>query len=495
MFKTHDFGYGGTSNPAALTIGQALPRERLGPVARAKSLINSLRETEWIVDLGEDIGSGRWFRGFATCAALCALTIAVAPGLRAIPGKTTPKLEGRALDEARTQSIMPLAFGGNTGRTMSASALAVPISNTPERATIDLNITLGQGDGFARVLERAGISGGEATRIADMVGRVAPLAEIPAGTTMAVVLGPRNSRDVPRPIQSLDLRARFDLKLEFRRVGGQLQMRQVPISVDNTPIRIQGGIGEGLYRSARAAGVPIGALESYIRVIAAKGLLETEATTGAQFDMIVEHARSANGEVRPGKLLYAGLFNNGKAWRLIPWTVDGQDGWFTEATVSQRRSGMVQPVANPRLTSSFGVRVHPVLGYTRFHRGVDYGAAYGTPVYAVTDGLVAFAGPHGGYGNHVRLSHSGNLGTSYSHLSTILVGPGTRVRQGQLVAYSGNSGISTGPHLHFEVYVNGVPVDPRGVSFASEPLLSGAQLSAFRAKLGELQSVPVSGAR
>ncbi len=495
MFKRADQGFGVLGTTAALSLGQEMPDSAAGKLfgTRGASLISKAARTDWVPDLGTDVGSNHWFRGLVTCSALCASALYLSPSVMALPGRTAPVLSGTAWDEARAQSIMPLAYGADSGRRMGATARAVPISDTPERETIELMATLGQGDGFARVLERAGLSSSESQKVAALVSSVTPLAEIPSGSVMPITLGRRTSRNAARPLQSLDLRARFDTKLEFRRVGNALQMRRIAIAVDRTPLRIQGVIGNGLYRSARAAGVPAQAVESFIRVIAAKASLD-DAVAGARFDIILEHAKSATGESQPGKLLYAGLNSGGRNFRLMPWTVGGKTDWYEEGGVGQRQTGMVSPVPNARLSSGFGMRTHPVLGYSRFHRGVDYAAVHGTPIYAVTTGLVAYAGRAGGYGNQIRLSHSSSLGTSYSHLSSIAVSPGARVMQGQLIGYVGSTGLSTGPHLHFEVYHNGMAVNPRAVSFSTESIINGKELAAFRNQLGALLSVPVAGA-
>ncbi len=495
MFKRADQGFGVLGNTAALSIDQAVGDYTPSALrARSARRLATLRQMDWVPDLGTDIGSARWFRGFVTCSALCALAIGISPGVQPLMGAVTPALTGRALDESRSQGILPLAYGSDSGRRMAATSLAVPITNTPERPTLEILATLGQGDGFARVLERVGIGPGEAERVASLVSGVAPLADIPAGTVMPIILGARPSKDAARPLQSLDVRASFDMKLEFRRVGGALQMRRVPILVDRSPLRIQGVVGDSLYRSARAAGLPSSAVESYIRVIAAKASLDDALIPGARFDIILENSRAATGETQPGKLLYAGLTSGGKTVRLIEWSIDGRSDWYEASGVSQRRAGMSQPVANARMSSGFGMRFHPILGYSRFHKGVDYAAPYGSPIYAVTDGLVAFAGPYSGNGNHIRLSHNAHLGTSYSHLSRIIVSPGSRVSQGQVIGYVGSTGLSTGPHLHFEVYRDGVAVNPTSVSFSTMSLLSGNALQAFQARLNALQAIPVRGA-
>jgi len=155
---------------------------------------------------------------------------------------------------------------------------------------------------------------------------------------------------------------------------------------------------------------------------------------------------------------------------------------------------MVQPVPGP-ITSNYGLRMHPILGYARMHRGLDFRASYGSPIIAVADGVVARAGWAGGYGNQVRLNHAGGLATSYSHMSRIAVAPGSRVRQGQVIGYIGTTGLSTGPHLHFETYQNGVTINPRAVRFTGRAALSGADLAAFRERLRGLLGTPVGAAQ
>jgi len=142
-----------------------------------------------------------------------------------------------------------------------------------------------------------------------------------------------------------------------------------------------------------------------------------------------------------------------------------------------------------RITSGFGLRRHPILGYTRMHSGIDFAAGYGSPIYATADGIVTFAGWHGGHGNFVRLNNGGGMGTGYGHMSRIAVSSGTRVRRGQVIGYVGSTGLSTGAHLHYEMYRNGVPVNPGSVRFASTAQLEGSELNAFKARLEALRSV------
>src|SRR5688572_33389169 len=125
------------------------------------------------------------------------------------------------------------------------------------------------------------------------------------------------------------------------------------------------------------------------------------------------------------------------------------------------------------------------------HRGIDFGAGHGAPTVAASDGQVIASGWSGGYGRQVRIAHGGGIVTTYSHMSRAVAEPGNFVRQGQLIGYVGSSGLSTGPHLHYEVYRGGVAVNPLAVRFASTPVIDPAQQSAFKARLKALLSVGV----
>jgi murein DD-endopeptidase MepM/ murein hydrolase activator NlpD len=135
--------------------------------------------------------------------------------------------------------------------------------------------------------------------------------------------------------------------------------------------------------------------------------------------------------------------------------------------------------------------MHPLLGYLKMHKGLDIAAPYGSPIYAALDGVVQGAGRSGGYGNFVKLIHGGNLASGYGHMSRIAVARGQRVRQGQVIGYVGSTGMSTGPHLHWEVWRNGQTINPRSISFASVAALSGESLRRFKARVAGLLAVRV----
>jgi murein DD-endopeptidase MepM/ murein hydrolase activator NlpD len=446
-------------------------------------------DLDLVVDLGVRIGSRQWLRGAASCALLCYGAWSLGPEARAMPGASPAPTPERHRAEAQALAIAPLALGADTGKRMAPADTAQPLAQAPERPSVSLVATLGQGDGLARLLERSGVSAEEAAQVAAMIGAHVPVDQIRPGTVFNLTLGRRASTAEARPIETLTFRARLDLRLTIVRAGAQLVLEPTAIAIDETPLRIQGRVGASLYRSARAAGAPARVVEAYIRALA------TQVNVGQigsddRFDIVVENRRAASGESESGRLLFAGLQRaGGREIRLMQWTVGGETQWFEASGVGRETAGLTQPVPG-RITSGFGYRTHPILGYRRFHRGLDIGAGHGTPILATTDGVVARAGWGGGYGNVVELRHSGGLSTRYGHMSRMSVSGGQRVRQGQVIGYVGSTGLSTGPHLHYEMFRGGQLVDPRSVRWVSRSQLSGADLEGFRSRMRSLMALP-----
>ncbi|MCI4590099.1 M23 family metallopeptidase [Sphingobium sp. BYY-5] len=490
MFQESQFGsqQGGAS--ASLWLADSPRRKAPAPPQDWRSRLRDWAEdVELVPDLGQRIGSLTWFRGLATCFGLCAAALYLSPGFRPVPGAPGPTLNDAQYDEVRSQMITPLALGADSGRHMGSTDAVQPLRETPERPQIELSAQVGSSDTLPRALSRAGVSSGDIATIMTMVGGDID-AGVKPGTLLDIVLGRRASRDRPRPLDKLAFRARLDLGLELTRAGGALSVKRLPIRVDNTPLRIQGVVGDSIYRSARAAGAPPKAVQAFLRVIAQQVDLGNIGA-GDRYDIVTEYRHAETGDVEVGDLLYAGLKRaRGKSIDMLKWTSNGRTEWFEASGVGERRGVLAAPVAG-RMSSGFGMRRHPILGYTRMHAGIDFAARYGSPIYAVTDGVVAYAGRHGGHGNYVRIQHGGGLATGYAHMSRIAAVPGQRVRRGQVIGYVGSTGLSTGPHLHYELYRNGATVNPLSVKFTTTAQLAGRELAAFRARLAQYQGLRV----
>ena len=254
-----------------------------------------------------------------------------------------------------------------------------------------------------------------------------------------------------------------------------------PIAVTG-PLRIRGRVGDGLYWSLRAAGASPQVAAQYLAALATE-IDVGDVAPSSSFDMVL--APGAN-------LLYAGLSRAGeRELQLVKWNANGRSEWIDAANAGQPQqvsTGMTWPV-NGHVTSYFGYRYHPILHFTRFHAGLDIGAAWGSPIIAAADGQVVVAGWTGGYGRAVQIAHGGGISTLYGHMSQVVAAPGSYVHAGQLIGYVGSSGLSTGPHLHYEVRRNGTPVNPLSVRFASVQVADTVLVNAVKARLKALLSV------
>ena len=386
----------------------------------------------WAPDLAAGIGSWRWFRDLGVLAVLIYAALVFWPAAEA----SSPAPANR------TVSRPPVAPG--------------PLPVRPAQSAKRTSVL--PGETLAQALQRAGADASGAKAAAGLVGTAIFPERIEPGATIEVFLRPPDAPGTAPTLEGLRLRARLDLFLTLKRQHNSFAVSATPVSVDATPIRMRGQAGGHLAESLVDAGTPPAVIKRYLAAIADQHDLTGDVTPFDSFDLIYANRRAADGLVAPGELLYAALLRGERPLaELVRW--NGEEEFF--AVAGQRRGGAARdwPV-NGRFTSAYGMRYHPILGLTRMHAGIDIGAAWGTPVHAIASGTVAFAGWHGGHGNFVRLSHSGGLATGYAHLSRMAVGPGTQVGAGQIIGYVGSTGLSTGPHLHYEAYRDGRSIDP-----------------------------------
>ena len=487
MFQsTLSFAGGGAAGSAAGITRQS----DMFAAHPAVALARDLAGLDLVADLGHAIGSRRWWGGLATLAALSGAMLGLATLAPGLPPRPVAALSPAAAELARPQTIAPLAFGGATGTAAIAGPRAVPLRDAPERPRVELSARLGRG-GFEGALRRAGVGRDDIAAVVALVRPATALAALPGGTSLDLVLGRRDSRAVPRPLVSLGFRSAFDMRLAVARAeDGGLALDRIPIAIDDTPLRIAGSVGGNLGKAARAAGLPADLVAEAVRQLGYAVDFQHGVGRRDRFDIIVEHQRAETGDERFGGLLYAALAPAGRdKIELARFDYGGKPAFFRANGESARKGLMRTPVDGAQLTSSFGMRFHPILSYSRMHQGVDFAAGWGSPVMAAAGGTVRFAGGHGGHGNYIMLQHNKELATGYAHLSKFAVKPGQTVTQGQVIGYVGSTGLSTGPHLHYETWLRGAPVNPQALKFLGGTQLTGAEMARFRTMLDALRGV------
>jgi murein DD-endopeptidase MepM/ murein hydrolase activator NlpD len=239
---------------------------------------------------------------------------------------------------------------------------------------------------------------------------------------------------------------------------------------------------ESFYASAVAAGLSDALIPAFFQAFVYDFDFQREIGPGDVFEAALEENLNEQGEaIGTRRLLYASMTTKAKSRALYAFAEAGAQApdWFDGDGRSIHRSLMRTPVEGARISSGFGMRLHPVLGFTRMHKGTDFATPVGTPVFASGDGVVEFVGLHDGHGNYIRVRHSPTLETAYAHLSKYETAVGASVRQGQEIALSGNSGLTSGPHLHYEVIVNGEQVDSQSFQTEQGHALAGDALKRF----------------
>jgi murein DD-endopeptidase MepM/ murein hydrolase activator NlpD len=245
----------------------------------------------------------------------------------------------------------------------------------------------------------------------------------------------------------------------------------------------QGLISTSLYDSAIAAKLPMDVLIRLIQVFSFDVDFQREVQPGDVFSVLYDAYHDEMGEqVRTGQIAWASMTLSGKTLEYALYKPkSGFADYYDRRAQSVKKTLMRTPINGARLSSGFGKRRHPVLGYTKVHRGVDFAAPKGVPIMAAGDGVIESIGRNGNYGKYIRIRHNSNYKTAYAHMSRFQRGlkRGTRVRQGSTIGYVGSTGRSTGPHLHYEVLKNGRQVNPMSVRLPAGEKLQGKARKAF----------------
>nr|WP_272877245.1 M23 family metallopeptidase [Neoroseomonas eburnea] len=369
----------------------------------------------------------------------------------------------------------------------AATAEAEPPPRPQERILV-----VRPGDTLARLLDSAGVDAAEAHAA---VTALAPLFR-PGDLRPGDEIGIRLSPDEAPALLEIEIEPQPGRTIRVRRQDGQTWQAEDTLAPRSRfVVRAAGTVDGGLFPAMTNAGVPPGLALSLIRVLGHQVDFQRDLQPGDRFTILFERYRDGDGDILGhGQVLHAELTLSGRA--LAIWRHKDRRGatdWYDSDGRSLRRTFLRTPLDGARVTSRFGMRSHPILGFNRMHQGIDFGAPTGTPVYAAADGVVVSAKNEGGYGRMVRLRHSGGVETRYAHLSRFGRGiaSGRRVRQGDVIGAVGSTGLSTGPHLHYEVAVHGRPVNP-GRHIQQTVRLAGQDLATFRTAQRQLARLTAS---
>lgn len=383
------------------------------------------------------------------------------------------------------------------------------IASTPH----ETRITLAKGETFVDALRRAGIRAEDRNEAAFEFGKLYNMRRLRPGQEFSLTIAEPNrtlfqilSEKEPKPafLLALDFRVDPEHRITLtKRAGGGFSANSTETPLTTRVAAVAGRIDGSLYVSAKRQGAPDEVIAGLAQMFAYDVDFQREIFDGDEFEAIFEVRFDdagnmvGGGDIIFGRLKWRGRQKEKGYYRLE--TTDGSDkaDYFDASGKSARRLLMKTPIDGARLSSGFGTRKHPILGYQKAHKGVDFAAVRGTPIMAAGDGVVERAGPYGSFGNYVRIRHAQGYKTAYAHMNSIKAGvrTGVRVRQGDVIGYVGTTGRSTGPHLHYEVHLKDTPVNPQNLKIATGIELGGKELARFkevRDRIDAMRSPPTT---
>jgi murein DD-endopeptidase MepM/ murein hydrolase activator NlpD len=370
------------------------------------------------------------------------------------------------------------------------------ITKTPPPEPVDESFELQNGSSLAAELTQRGVPRSAAEALVAAIEPVLPASQIKAGTKFEVTFDRQidfYGREVTFPVSlsfnqtgkgtvtvDADEDGQFAAALDSTGEDTKTQVAQTPAA--STQFHTVSKVGASLYATAQDKKVPDYIASEFTRVFSYDVDFQRQVGAADTFELFYGNPLSGSSAKR--KVLHmARLVIDGQQRTLYRFTTaDGLTDYFDDTGRSASRALLKTPVSGAHLTSGFGVRVHPLLGYTKMHTGVDFGAASGTPIHAAGAGEIAQAGRESGYGNAIEISHNDHYATFYAHMSRFAAGihEGVHVNQGQVIGYVGSTGRSTGPHLHFEVRIDDKPVNPMTVRATGGRQLAGKDLASFK---------------
>ncbi|HOP18867.1 MAG TPA: peptidoglycan DD-metalloendopeptidase family protein [Amphiplicatus sp.] len=383
-----------------------------------------------------------------------------------------------------------------------AVALAGDVNDAPHHFTVRLE----KGETFVDAMRRAGVRAEDRNAAAYALGKHQNLRALLPGQEFVLTTSEANQtlfqqvandHDPQAFLLSLDYRPDAQSEISLKRHGDGFDADKRAIELTTRLMSMNGRIGGSLFMSAKHAGAPDLVIADFANIFAYDVDFQREIFGGDEFEAIFEVRYDEDGSlVDAGDILFARLKWRGRTKEKSYYRFASNDGgaradYFDYSGESAKRLLMKTPIDGARLSSGFGTRKHPILGYAKAHKGVDFAAPRGTPVKAAGDGVVERASPYGSFGNYVKIRHANGYETAYAHLNGFAKGmrAGKRVDQGDIIAYVGTTGRSTGPHLHYEVHYKGQAVNPQKLKIATGVSLTGSDLARFKAERDRIDSM------
>jgi murein DD-endopeptidase MepM/ murein hydrolase activator NlpD len=374
-----------------------------------------------------------------------------------------------------------------------AKILPLPIDDTIPKT---LRLKVGGGDTLANMIQKQGVANNQIHQIVHTIKNFYKPRELRANHIIELTIAKAGQASPYFDVHELKIRPALEYEIIVSRTDkGIYEAQKRTIKLTEELKWVEGEIYGSLSDAAHRNGVPHKTVHDMIMVYSYDVDFQRQLQQGDRYCMLYSVLIDPEtGKEQPGKLIYAGLNLSGKEHELYSYkSSDGIVGFYTLQGESVRKGLLRTPIDGARISSGYGHRHHPVLGYTKHHKGVDFRAPTGTPIMAAGDGIVEQVGRWGNYGNYVKIRHNSGYATAYAHLSRYAKGlrRGQRICQGQVLGYVGATGRTTGPHLHYEVIRNNHHINPLSIKMLPAAKLGGSDFKAFKAAVMKIKDQKV----
>ncbi len=343
----------------------------------------------------------------------------------------------------------------------------------------EINYIIKNNDTVEKILKRFNVKNDDIKKISVKL-KQKKLSNIYSGKSVSLIL--KKLEDGSNTIVNFVYPINNTTSVEIRKNKNIFQVTENILQLYKKEVVVKNEIKNNLYSSAVNVGVEPNIIVEFARVFGFEVDFQRDIRKGDWFEILYEKFTDDNDKVRDtGKIIYASMFVNGEEINLYNFKFNNEEEYYDIKGKSITKSLMKTPINGARLSSSFGMRKHPILGYNKMHRGTDFAAPSGTPIMASGSGTVTRARWCGGGGNCVKIKHNSTYETIYAHMKAFAKGikEGKKVKQGQIIGYVGSTGMSTGPHLHYEVIVNGKKVNSQKLKLPSGKILRGEERKQF----------------
>jgi murein DD-endopeptidase MepM/ murein hydrolase activator NlpD len=345
----------------------------------------------------------------------------------------------------------------------------------------ETKIVIERGDTLRSVLSKFSMSEQEISQIIEITASVYDLRKIQIGQILRVYY---TFEDDQKILQKISLKLNNDKKIEIYRQDEEFKLREIFIPLKKDIVKLSANIDSSIFGAAEKSGIPRNALIEAINAYSYSVDFQRDIQPNDTFNVLIETFNTEDGKFsHHGKVIFSSLTLSGKDYNIYRYTFeDGSEEFISSDYTTMRRSLLKTPVPVASISSSFGMRKHPILGFSKMHTGIDFAAPLGTPIYAAGNGVIEEIGVKGAYGKYIRIKHNNELSTAYAHARSFIPGikKGSQIKQGQVIAYVGTTGRSTGPHLHYEVLVKGKHINPLSIKSIPIKKLSGSDLANFK---------------